>query len=213
MREDWKMSKDNYVDNILHSPVYLFDEIIEKLVARNFYTAKIELKRQQIEMDTILFSSINSILNDLKKEEGLISRFLYAQFGFEFHKNKRREQLIYLGSELKTHHSKVKSRSYVLKRQMERLSYTIVDLERLLSQFSSKNMFLENDKIKNKSKFYIHEIEEKIGELDILRLSLLVQYNELSELEKEYNKLLKKIPAYQKLREDTHLLLKAPSEK
>jgi len=197
------MGTHNYIDNILHSPVYLFDDIIEKLVARNLYTAKIEAKRQQIEVDTILLSSIKSILSDLKNEEGLISRFLYARFGFEFRKNKRREQLIYLGSELKTHHSKVNARLYVLNRQSERLSYTIVDLERLLEQFSSKNMFFENDKIKNKSKFYMHEIEEKIGELDILRLSLLMQYN----------RLLKKIPGYRKLREETHLLLEAPKKK
>jgi len=207
------MGTHNYIDNILHSPVYLFDDIIEKLVARNLYTAKIEAKRQQIEVDTILLSSIKSILSDLKNEEGLISRFLYARFGFEFRKNKRREQLIYLGSELKTHHSKVNARLYVLNRQSERLSYTIVDLERLLEQFSSKNMFFENDKIKNKSKFYMHEIEEKIGELDILRLSLLMQYNDLAEIENQYDRLLKKIPGYRKLREETHLLLEAPKKK
>jgi len=206
------MGTNNYIDNILHSPVYLFDDIIEKLVARNLYTAKIEVKRQQIEIDTILLSSIKSILSDLKNEEGLISRFLYAQFGFEFRKNKRREQLIYLGSELTTHCSKVKARLYVLNRQSERLSYTIVDLERLLDQLSAKNMFFENDKIKNKSKFYMHEIEEKIGELDILRLSLLMQYNDLAEIEQQYDKLLKKIPGYRKLKEETHLLLEAPKK-
>jgi hypothetical protein len=207
------MSTNNYVDNILHSPVYFFDDIIEKLVARNFYAAKIEAKRQQIKIDTTLLSSINLVLSDLKKEEGVISRFLYAQFGFEFHKNKRREQLFYLGSELKTHCLKVSSRRYVLKRQTERLSYTIVDLERLLNQFSSKNMFFENDKIKNKSKFYIHEIEEKIGELDILRLSLLLQHNELTEIESQYMQLFKKIPRYRKIKEETYLLLVTSSKK
>ena len=58
----------------------------------------------------------------------------------------------------------------------------------------------------------MHEIEEKIGELDILRLSLLMQYNDLAEIEQQYDKLLKKIPGYRKLKEETHLLLEAPKK-
>jgi hypothetical protein len=89
-----------HVKNILHSPVYVFDEIIEKLTSENIHAAKIELTRHRIAVDVILVESIKSILKDLKEEEGVVSRFLYATFGFEIRKNKRREQLIYLGSEL-----------------------------------------------------------------------------------------------------------------
>ncbi len=201
------MAISNYVEQILNSPVYVFDSIIEKLIGKNLHFAKIELCRHSFEVDSILLESIKSILKDLKQEEGIVSRFLYAKFGFEIRKNKRREQLIYLGSELKTQHKKINSKLYTLYRQKERLSYSMVDLRRLCEGFHSKDIFFESDSVKNKNQFYMDELERKIEEFEKIQLSLLMKYDDLSEIEKIYHKLFKSIPRYESLQEETHLLL------
>ncbi len=201
------MAIESYIDNILHSPVYVFEEIITKIIDKNISFAQIELKRCPIEVDTILFESIKSILKDLKEEEGVFSRFLYATFGIEIRKNKRREQLIYLGSELKTQHIKIKANLRSIKRYKDNLSHSIKELERLKEAFLNKNMFFENNKVKNKSKFFMKEIESKISILEEYHLSLLMKYNDLVEVEKLYQELFIQIPRYHELREDTHLLL------
>lgn len=200
------MAIGNYVEQILSSPVYVFDGIIEKLIGKNLHFAKIELRRYSFKMDAVLLESIKSILKDLEQEEGVISRFLYANFGFEVRKNKRREQLLYLGSELKTQHKKIKSRLYGIFRQKERLAYSIVDLRRLNEGFRAKDMFFESDSVKNKNKFYIDELARKIEELQSIQLSLLMKYDDLCEIEKIYHKLFKSIPRNENLHEETYLL-------
>ncbi|CAA6827201.1 MAG: Unknown protein [uncultured Sulfurovum sp.] len=204
------MAISDYVEQILSSPVYVFDGIIDKLIGKNLHFAKIELRRHPFEIDVILLDSIKLILKDLEKEEGSISCFLYAKFGFEMRKNKRRAQLVYLGSELKVQHKKIISRLYGVHRQKERLSYSIIDLKRLSEGFHNKNMFFESDNVKNKNKFYIDEIDRKIEELQKIQLSLLMKYDSFSETEKIYHKLFKRIPRHENLREETYLLLVNP---
>ena len=206
------MAISDYVDQILSSPVYIFDGIIDKLIGKNLHFAKIELSRYSLEIDATLMESIKSILKDLEQEEGIVSRFLYIKFGFEIRKNKRREQLLYLGSELKGQHKKVISRLYGIHRQKERLAYSIVDLKRLSEGFENQNMFFENNNIKNKNKFYRAEVERKLGELQKIQLSLFMKYEDLSEVEKIYHKLFKSIPRHDNLNEETHLLLAKPTK-
>ncbi len=201
------MAIESYIEDILHSPVYVFDEIVEKIIDKNAYFAEIELKRCPLKVDSILFESIKSILKDLKEEEGVFSCFLYATFGVEIRKNKRREQLIYLGSELKTQHIRIQKNLRSIRRQQERLSYSINDLERLKDAFLTKNMFFENDKVKNKSKFFMSKIESKMSTLEEYQVSLLMKYNDLVEVEKLYRQLFIQIPRYHELQEETHRLL------
>jgi hypothetical protein len=204
------MAINDYVEQILSSPVHIFDGIIEKLIGKNLHFAKIELRRHSFQLDAVLVESIKSVLKDLDNEEGVVSRFLYANFGFEIRKNKRREQLLYLGSELKVQHKKIMSKLYGIHRQKERLSYCIVDLKRLAEGFHNKNMFFESNNIKNKNRFYIDEVEERIAELQKTELSLLMKHENLSEIEKIYHKLFKSIPRHENLYEETHLLLARP---
>ncbi len=207
------MAIENYIENILHSPVYVFDEIVTKIIDKNITFAQIELKRCPLEVDTTLFESIKSILKDLKNEEGFFSRFLYSTFGVEIRKNKRREQLIYLGSELKTQHIKIQKNLYSIQKHQENLSHSIHELERLKDAFLKKNMFFEDDKVKNKSKFFMSEIESKMSSLEEYQLSLLMKYNDLVEVEKLYQQLFIQIPRYHELREETYLLLLSPIRK
>jgi len=200
-----------HVKNILHSPVYVFDEIIEKLTSENIHAAKIELTRHRIAVDMILVESVKSILKDLKEEEGVVSRFLYATFGFEIRKNKRREQLIYLGSELKAQHKKVTAKLYEVHRQIERLSYSVNDLIRLKNEFSAQKSSIKSEKERSKNRFYFEEIEQKIEEIEGYTKSLQMKHEDVSDVEKIYHLLLKRIPRYHELNEETHLLLLSPA--
>jgi hypothetical protein len=207
------MAVENYINDILNSPTYVFDQIVDKIIGNNIKHAKIELKRQSTDVDVVLFEAIKSILKDLREEEGLISRFLYSKFGIELRKNKRREQLIYLGSQLKTQHSKVKSELFRLYRQKERISLSIVDLKRLSDGFKGKKFYFKDKKTLNKSKFYMNEISMKIESLRECEIFLDSKHNNLGDTEKMYESILKKIPRYHELQEENHLLLSAPKKK
>lgn len=201
-----------YVEQILNSPVYVFDDIIDKLIGKNVHFTKIELSRHPLKVDSTLLESIKSILIDLNEEEGFISSFLYQKFGFEIRKNKRRKQLIYLGSELKTQHNKIKKKLMELGRQKEHLLSCVVNLRHLIESFESKNLFLESTKVRNKTRHYIAQLNEKIMEIEQLYALLQMRYNNLEETQELYQKLLKKIPRHQYLLDETELLLLAPTK-
>lgn len=201
------MTMNSYVDQILESPTHVFDGIIEKVIGRNIHNSKIELKRHSMDVDVVLFEAIKSILKDLREEEGIVSRFLYNVFGIELRKNKRRTQLIFLGSELKTQHSKVKSELFRIHRLIERLGLTIIDLKRLEEGFRAKNVYFQSEKAINKSRFFLREIEANIIKLKEYQLSLESKHNSLGDIEKIYHTLFKKIPRYHELQEESHLFL------
>jgi hypothetical protein len=201
------MAVEKYINDILNSPTYVFDQIVDKIIGNNIKHAKIELKRQSTDVDVVLFEAIKSVLKDLKEEEGFFSRVLYNKFGIELRKNKRREQLIYLGSQLKTQHAKVKSELFRLYRQKERISLSIVDLKRLSDGFKGKKFYFKDKKMLNKSKFYMTEIGMKIEGLKECEVFLASKHNSLGDTEKMYDSMLKKIPRYHELQEENHLLL------
>ena len=207
------MALDTYVNQILDSPAYVFDDIIEKLIGKNIYNAKIELKRYPSDVDDVLFEAIKSILKDLRKEEGWLSRFIYNKFGIELRKNKRRKQLIFLGGQLKTQHVKVKSELFRIYRNSERLSLSIVDLKRLEEGFHGKNIYFQNEKTLNKSKFFMKEIEESINDLKKYQISLESKHSNLLDVEKVYNALFLKIPRYRELQEEYQRVLLPPFTK
>jgi len=199
------MAIEQYVKQILDSPAYLFDEIIGKIIGKNVDNAKIELIRYTTNVDNVLFDAIKSILVDLEEEENIISRFFYSVFGLEFRRNKRREQLILLGGQLKTQHNKVKSELFRVYRQSERLSLSIVDLKRLRDSFYSKSLSFESAQMLNKSNFYINEIEAQLNVLDEYKLSLELKHNNIKDVELLYASLFRKIPRYHEIQEERYL--------
>ena len=201
------MAIDGYVKQILDSPAYVFDDILGKLIGKNIQNAKIELLRHSTDVDDVLFEAIKSILEDLRAEEGVVSRFFYNVFGVELRKNKRREQLIVLGSQLKTQHSKVKSELFRVYRQTERLSLSISDLKRLESSFRGKNIYFQSEQTLNKTKFFLSEIEAQITVLQEYQCSLELKHNRVMDIEKVYNNLCKKIPRYHELQEERNVQL------
>jgi len=204
------MAIDGYVKQILDSPAYVFDDIIRKLIGKNIENVKVELLRHTSDVDDVLFEAIKSILKDLRDEEGVLSRFFYNVFGIELRKNKRREQLIVLGSQLKSQHSKVKSELFRIYRQTERLSLSIIDLKRLESSFQGKNIYFQSEQILNKTNFFLTEIEAQLTVLEEYQCSLELKHNNVSDIEKVYNNLFKKIPRYHELQEEGYLYLLGP---
>ena len=196
------MAIESYVNQILDSPTYVFDNIIEKLIGKNIQNAKIEMLRHSTDVDNTLFEAIKSILSDLRNEEGFFSRFLYSKFGIELRKNKRREQLILLGNQLKTQHIKVKSELFRIYRHSERISLSILDLKRLEESFRGKNIYFQNEKTVNKSNFFMAEIKGKIDLLKEYQSSLKSKHGNVSDIEKVYSLLFQKIPRYHELQDE-----------
>jgi len=189
------MAVDEYVNEILNSPIYVFDDILGKLIGKNIENAKIELLRHTIDVDNILFEAIKSIIQDLRVDEGVLGRFLYIFFRINLGKsNKRRKQLTLLGQQVAIQHAKVKSERFRIYRQSERMSLSIIDLKQLAESFRKKSIYFQNEKTLKKSKFFIHEIEEKIALLEAYQYSLESKQNSINDVEKIYNSFFKKIP-------------------
>lgn len=196
---------ENYINDIFNNPIYIFDQIIKKVIGENIKQAQRELKRHSTDVDVILFKAIKSVLKDISTEEGVISSFIYRKFGIELQKNKKREQLVYLGSQLKAQYNKVKSERSRLYKQKERISSCLADLNRIADSFNGKKYSFGDEQTYLKRKYCIKEIDEKIETLKEYELLLESKYNNFGDTEKVYRALLKKIPRYYKLQDNSNL--------
>jgi len=199
------MAIDSYVNQILESPIFVFEDIVDKVIGEHLKNSELEMLRHPTDVDNVLFEAIKSILVDLDKEEGFISRFFYRIFGVEVRKNKRRTQLILLGGQLKTQHSKVKSELVRIYQQVEQLSIIIIDLKRLEKSFHEKNIYFQNTKTLNKKSFFLTEIKNKVVLLEASQNALESKHNSVTDIEKVYSLLFTKIPRYYELKEENPL--------
>ncbi len=195
------------IEKILQSPENIFKEILTKLTNKTISDAKKELNSKYKELDTILFDAINLVLTDLKNEESYISRLLYRMFKIEIKRNIRREQLIILGSQLKSQHRDIKKDIYRVKLFLYNISSTIKNLKRLEEAFKDKNKSIFELNMLDKSNYYLGRITAKIKELERLQDPLEDSLNILEAKEKKYNSLFKKIPRYYELNEEVYLQL------
>ena len=201
------MSMRINIENILQSPPKIFFEIIEKLTISDISRTKKELALDNTKIDEVLFDAIEMVLRDLNNEEGYVSRLLYSLFKFEIRKNKRREQLIILGSQLKSQYTTLKKDIYRVKVNIGSISTTIKNLQRLQHAFDAKEMFLLNQKLVEKNRRYMDILDEKIAELNDYQNSLDDKLQKLYLKGDKYKKLFKKIPRYHELSEDIYLQL------
>lgn len=195
------------IENILKSPNATFFEIIKVLTEKNISNCKKELNKKNCDIDTVLYDAITLVLSNLNNEVGYIDRLLYRLFNFEVKKNVRREQLIILGSQLKAEHSVLRKNIYIIESVIESLNTTLKNLTLLQRAFQNKNKFILNQDILKKSQLYINQIEIKILKLEEYQGYLRNRLNILRTNEKIIGKLLKKIPRYNELKEETYLQL------
>jgi len=179
-------------------------KVLKKLFVENLKNAKKELD-QPYRFNHKLYEAIDFTLLKLRNEENVISRILYRSFGVGKKKNKRRKQLILLGTQLKTEIAKVE-------RDIKRVTlYHKNSLESLdaLTHFSNgfgqKMHALEESAKRHKCNRYLKKVylvtdlmSKSIKELD--NRSLLLE----SSLDK-YRTLLKRIPRYHELSDSKSL--------
>jgi hypothetical protein len=201
------MSMRINIENILQSPKEIFLEIIKKLTSSNIYNAKKELKIDNTQIDTILLDAIELVLYHLNSEEGYVGRLLYSIFGFELRKNKRREQLSILGSQLKFQYNIVQKDIYRVELTINNITSSIKNLLRLQEAFQSKLMFIVEEAKIEKSKLYIDILGEKIEELKKYKMILKDRLKKLEKKEKKYRNLSKRIPRYKEITEEKYLQL------
>ncbi len=201
------MSMRINIENILNSPEHLFREILIKLTQKNIEDAKKELSIKNREIDTVLFDAIKLVLSDLKNKESYISRLLYSLFKIEFTRNIRREQLIILGSQLKSQHTKLRKDIYRINIYIHNIKITLKNLQRLDKAFREKNTSIFEQDMLNKSRYYLDRINHKYIELDKYKDRLEDKLNIVEAIEKKYRTLLRKIPRYYELNEQIYLQL------
>jgi len=195
------------IENILKSQDDIFDGLILKLTEHNINDSIRELGLKESGIDIVLFDAINLILKDIKNEENYISRLLYRIFKFEIKKSVRREQLIILGSQLKSQYIILKKDIYRINSCIANIDSSKKNLERLQKAFFNKNMFIFDQGMLQKSQFYIRKLVTKSRELESYQLSLKNRVDSLNCYEKSYRTLFKRIPRYHELQEDSYLQL------
>jgi predicted RNase H-like nuclease (RuvC/YqgF family) len=197
------MTIESYIEDILKSPELTFRKIVSKIIQKSDESAKIELVRQHIEVDEVLFAAIKSILNDLRLEEGIVSQFLYKYLNIEFVKNKKREQLIILGTELKRQYSRLKREQNRVDTYILNLTLSLDNLKRLKDAFDNKRNSLQIDREINKSDAFVKKLNSTIDELTKYRDALRQKFLKLSETKRLYINLYKQIPRYYELQEES----------
>ena len=192
------------IDKLLNTDEAVFENILKKLFVENLRNAKHELA-QKYKFNHKLYEAIDFTLLKLKKEENIISRILYHSFGVGKKKNKRRKQLVLLGTQLKTEIAKLDRDIKRVTLYHENSLESIEALTRFSNGFGQKMHMLEDSVKHNKCNSYLKkiylvmdEVNKSTKELD--NKSLLME----SSVEK-YRSLLKRIPRYHELNDNKYL--------
>jgi hypothetical protein len=200
------MSISINIGNILNSSTETFHKVIDKLQKKNIELSKQELALKN-EFDNTLVEAILLTLEELKEEEGFISRLLYRSFGIGKEKNKRREQLIILGSQLKSQLSNINKSIQKSRHYKENLYHSKKNLIRLHKAFKDKIPFLNSYTLQNRAINYMKETNRNIERITICEDELEIRINHLKSTLNQYRKVLRQIPRYHELQEETYIQL------
>ncbi len=196
-----------YVKEILNGSETTFRRVLSTIIGKSIKNVKIELVRQYTTVDKVLFEAIKSILDDLNIVESFFSKILYRYFNINLFKNRRREQLVILGSELKTKYSKLKFEIDRVDNHIKNMTNIIENLTKLRDGFLNKNRFLVSIYDINRSNLFIKKINIKIDELNSYISKLEQKHSILKDIEKIYSFLYKEIPRHCNLEEENYLKL------
>ncbi|MCK5853926.1 MAG: hypothetical protein KAG56_01805 [Sulfurovaceae bacterium] len=203
------MSISINIGNILNSSTETFHEILDTLQKRNIEFSKKELMVKH-EFDSTLINAILLTLEMLKEEEGVISRLVYSSFGIGKNKNKRREQLIILGSQLKSQLSDREKSMRKIRHYKENLHSSKKNLTRLHKAFKDKIPFLNSYTLQNRAINYMRETNRNIETIKTYQDELEIRANHINNSIGEYRKVLRQIPRYHELREEVYVQLIEP---
>ena len=189
------------IDKILNSTNDVFYEIVEKIELNHISDAKKELEKQQ-HLNTELIDAIEFSLSRLKSEENLLSQILYNSFGIGKTKNRRREQLIVLGSQLKGQITQFERDQKRVNFHYENVVATLKNLTKLSQGFGRKMNFLVNEKLQKRAQTYLKELYLKMDIANTCQKELSLKSIYLESCLFKYKEVLKKIPRHHEIKEE-----------
>ena len=195
------MSMHIKIDKILNSTNDVFYEIVEKIELNHISDAKKELEKQQ-HLNTELIDAIEFSLSRLKSEENLLSQILYNSFGIGKTKNRRREQLIVLGSQLKGQITQFERDQKRVNFHYENVVATLKNLTKLSQGFGRKMNFLVNEKLQKRAQSYLKELYLKMDIANTCQKELSLKSIYLESCLFKYKEVLKKIPRHHEIKEE-----------
>lgn len=193
------------IDKLLNSNEEVFENILKKLFMENLSNSKKELA-SRYKFNKELYEAIEYTLQKLKKEEGLIGRFLYSSFGVGKKKNKRRKHLILLGTQLKTELENLEKNMQEVKFYYKNSVTSSVALTKLSESFGKKVYTIEDDDLADKCNRYLRKIYLISDEVNRSKKELDLKSIFLESSLDKYRGLLKKIPRYHELKDEKYLL-------
>lgn len=189
------------IDRLLNSNEEVFENILKKLFMENLSNSKKELA-SRYKFNKELYEAIEYTLQKLKKEEGLIGRFLYSSFGVGKKKNKRRKHLILLGTQLKTELENLEKNMQEVKFYYKNSVTSSVALTKLSESFGKKVYTIEDDDLADKCNRYLRKIYLISDEVNRSKKELDLKSIFLESSLDKYRGLLKKIPRYHELKDE-----------
>lgn len=195
------MSLSMNIDKLLNSNEEVFENILKKLFMENLSNSKKELA-SRYKFNKELYEAIEYTLQKLKKEEGLIGRFLYSSFRVGKKKNKRRKHLILLGTQLKTELENLEKNMQEVKFYYKNSVTSSVALTKLSESFGKKVYTIEDDDLADKCNRYLRKIYLISDEVNRSKKELDLKSIFLEGSLDKYRGLLKKIPRYHELKDE-----------
>jgi len=195
------MSMHIKIDKILNSTNDVFYEIVEKIELTHISDAQKELEKHQ-HLNTELIDAIEFSLSRLKSEENLLSQILYNSFGIGKTKNRRREQLIVLGSQLKGQITQFERDQKRVNFHYENVVSTLKNLTKLSEGFGRKMNFLVNEKLQKRAQTYLKELYLKMDVANVCQKELSLKSIYLESCLFRYKEILKKIPRHHEIKEE-----------
>ena len=195
------MSMHIKIDKILNSTNDVFYEIVEKIELNHISDAQKELEKHQ-HLNTELIDAIEFSLSRLKSEENLLSQILYNSFGIGKTKNRRREQLIVLGSQLKGQITQFERDQKRVNFHYENVVSTLKNLTKLSEGFGRKMNFLVNKKLQKRAQTYLKELYLKMDVANVCQKELSLKSIYLESCLFRYKEILKKIPRHHEIKEE-----------
>jgi len=190
-----------YIDKILNSNTDVFYEIIEKMELKNLSDVRQELSNTY-NLDKVLIDAIEFTLKKLRKEESFFSQVLYSSFGIGKEKNKRREQLILLGAQLKSEISKLERDRRRIQFFADNVYGYLQNLSLLSEALGKKKPLLQTESLENRCQSYLKDLYKKMDETNGYHDALTTKGIYLESCLYKYKELFRQIPRYQTIKEE-----------
>jgi hypothetical protein len=186
------------IDKLLETDEAVFENIVKRLFVENLNSSKKELE-EKYKFNHKLYDAIEFTLKKLKEEESLISRVLYKSFGVGKKKNKRRRELILLGTKFKYEIDMLRKNIQKIDSYNKSCLSSIEALTELSQLFGKKVYTIEEDELADRCNRYLRKVYIATDRVDRVKRELELKSIFLESTLDKYRKLFYKIPRYHEL--------------